>query len=230
MHSQQQKLHLTEFMKSHKKGLFKVLIFLTILVIGLIGFWFILKAALNAEHPIVPVYSNNMCTAYPSCDGFTHPFEHTLHAGDLIIIQGVDARTVEAGYPNSDILVFYAPKQNPSQEDKLIITRVVAKEEKDGIIYFRTKSDGTGDHKWPETPDPKEFERWHDYRENYTSNGMISEKLLVGKVIFRIPWIGHLIFFVSSQLGLLVVMILIFTFIIVRFVIPKLKKGKTEHA
>jgi hypothetical protein len=49
------------------------------------------------------------------------------------------------------------------------------KEERDGVIYFRTKSDGAGTAKWPEEAGVKQCDRWFDYRENYTWNGMISE-------------------------------------------------------
>ena len=41
-----------------------------------------------------------------------------------------------------------------------------------------------GFHKWPEILNVSECD---DYRENYTWHDMISEKLLVGTVVFRIP-------------------------------------------
>ncbi len=229
MQSKPRKLRFAKLGGNPRKKLLKIVLFLTVLAIGLLGFWFVLRFALNTEYPLVLVSSDNMCVVQGYCDGFTHPFERTLHRGDLVVIQGIDARNVNVDYPNSDVVVFHAPQQNPSQEDGLIITRVVAKEEADGITYFGTKSDGKGAHKWPEAIREREYDNWHDYRENYTWNGMISEKLLVGKVVFRIPWAGHLVFFVSSYLGMLVVIILIFVLIIVRFVIPKFKKDKTEN-
>ena len=128
-----------------------------------------------------------------------HPFERTLHVGDLIIVQGVNAMSVRVAYPNSDILVFHFPKQNSYQKDELVITRVIAKEERDGITYFRTKGDGQGVHKWPEILNVSECDTWYDYRENYTWHGMISEKLLVGKVVFRIPWVGHIALFMQNS-------------------------------
>jgi len=228
MRFQPQKPHLTEFIRSHKKRFLRILALLATFAVGLIASWFILKVALNTEYPMLPVSSNNMCTVQPSCDGFKHPFEHTLYVGDLIIVQGINVGSVEAAYPNSDVLVFHTPKQNPGQEDELKITRVVAKQEVKGVVYFRTKSDGTGTHKWPEIPDVKECDFWTDYRENYTLNGMISEKLLVGKVVFRVPWVGHLVFFVSSFSGMLIVMVLIIFLVIVKFGIPKSKGRKTE--
>ena len=92
-----------------------------------------------------------------------HPFERTLHVGDLIIVQGVNAMSVRVAYPNSDILVFHFPKQDSYQKDELAITRVIAKEERDGITYFRTKGDGQGFHKWSEIPDASECDTWYDF-------------------------------------------------------------------
>ncbi|MEM2118240.1 MAG: hypothetical protein QW386_04395 [Candidatus Bathyarchaeia archaeon] len=213
-----------------KRRLLKIVILLLVLVVGLLGFWFALKFALNTEKPLFLVSSGDMCTVQGSCDGFTHPFEHTLHRGDVIVVQGANAENVNSEYPNSDIVVFRAPYAGPSQESGLVITRVVAKIEVDGVVYFQTKSDGKGIHKWPEPLSEMEYDVWSDYAGNYTWNGMISEKLLVGKVIFRIPWIGHLVFFVSNYSGVLIIVVLIILFIIVKFCVPRFKKEhETKH-
>jgi len=82
-----------------------------------------------------------MCVFQLNCDDLMHPFERTLHVGDLIIVQGVNAMSVRVAYPNSDILVFHS-----YDNGGLVITRVVAKEERNGIVYFRTKGDGVGVH------------------------------------------------------------------------------------
>jgi hypothetical protein len=184
-----QKSSLKKSIKNHGKKILKVLILLAVIAIGFRGFWFGLKAILNTEYPILPVSSSNMCVFQLNCDGLMHPFERTLHVGDLIIVQGVNAMSVRFVYPNSDILVFHFPKSDSFDSGGLVITRVVAKEERNGIVYFRTKGDGVGVHMWPEIPSVSECDTWYDYRENYTWHGMISEKLLVGKVVFRIPWV-----------------------------------------
>jgi len=176
----------------HGKRLRKATAVLVVLVLALLGFWLLLRDVLGTDYPLIAVSSGDMCVFQVGCDGFTHPFARTLHMGDLVAVQSVNARGVETTYPNSDIIVFHTPKQDASQEDGLMISRVVAKEEVDGVVYFRTKSDGHGTHKWPEIPDVKESDYWHDYRGNYTRNGMISEKLLVGRVVFRVPWVGFL--------------------------------------
>ena len=211
----------------------KFLIFLLILAaigVGFLCFWFVSKIILNTEYPILPVPSSNMCLLQPNCDGLTDLFEHTLHIGDLIIVQGVNAKNVSSAYPNSDILVFHSPQADSTQNDALIITRVIAKEERNGIIYFRTKSDGVGSHLWPEMPVVSKCDRWYDYRENYTWNYMISEKLLVGKVISRIPWVGHIALFMQNSSGIFIIVVLIIIILIVEFAIPASasKKAKAE--
>jgi hypothetical protein len=225
-----QKSSLQKLVKNHGRKLLNVLVLLAVIVLGFLGSWFGLKAILNTECPILPVSSGNMCVFQSNCNGLMYPFEPTLHVGDLVIVQGVNAMNVRVAYPDSDILVFHFPQSDSYDSDGLVITRVVAKEERNGVVYFRTKSDGVGVHTWPETPSVSECDRWYDYRENYTWNGMISEKLLVGKVVFRIPWIGYIALFVQSPLGILVVVILIIIILIAKFAIPtfKSKKAKPE--
>jgi flagellar basal body-associated protein FliL len=225
-----QKSGLKKSIKNHGKKILKVLILLTVIAIGFLIFWFASTVILNTEYPIVPVSSSNMCVFQLNCDGLEHPFERTLNVGDLVMVQGVNAVSVGVAYPNSDILVFHSPKQNSYQEDELVITRVIAKEERNGITYFRTKGDGQGFHKWPEIPNASECDIWYDYRENYTLNRMISEKLLVGKVVFRIPWVGYIALFMQNFSGILIIVVLILIILIVQFVVPIFtsKKAETE--
>ena len=197
------------------KKIFKVLMLLTAIVIGFLGFWFASKIILNTEYPMLPVSSSNMCIFPSNCCSLMHPFEPTLHVGDLIIVQGVDSRDVNFSYPKSDILVFHSPKSDSYDSGSLTITRVVAKEEKSGIVYFRTKSDRLGANIGSEMPNASECEHWNDYRENYTLNGMISEKLLVGKVIFRIPWIGYIALFMQNSFGIFILVVLTILIILI---------------
>lgn len=228
MQFQSQKSRMTKFIKGYGKKFLNAFILLMLIVIGFVGFWFASRMILNTECPLLPVSSGNMCISQLRCDGLRHPFEPTLHVGDLIVVQGVDARSVEVAYPNSDVIVFHIPKQNSYQIDELIITRVVVKEERDGTVYFRTKSDGEGTHIWPETPDTSECDRWYDYRKNYTRNDMISEKLLVGKVILRIPWVGHIALFMRKWSGILIIVILMVVLVVAKFLIPAFSSEKAE--
>jgi hypothetical protein len=225
-----QKSSLQKLVKNHGRKLLNAFVLFAVIAIGFLSSWFASKAILSTEYPILPVSSSNMCVFQSNCDGLTHPFEPTLHRGDLIIIQGINAGNVSFAYPNSDILVFHSPKFDSSQNDELIITRVVARQERNGTIYFRTKTDGEGFHNWPETPDFSGCDWWYDYRENYTWNGMISQEFLVGKVVFRIPWIGCIALFVQNPSGILVIVVLIIIILIAKFAIPTSasKKAKAE--
>jgi len=223
-----QKSSLQKLVKNHGRKLLNAFVLLAVIAIGFLSSWFASKAILNTEYPILPVSSSNMCVFQSNCDGLAHSFEPTLHVGDLIILQGVNAMSVRVAYPNSDILVFHFPKSDSSDTGGLVITRVVAKEERNGMIYFRTKGDGVGAHTWPEMPSVSECDQWYDYRENYTWNGMISENLLVGKVVFRIPWIGYIALFVQNPSGILVIVVLIIIILIAKFAIPTSKSKKVK--
>ena len=65
-----------------------------LLIIGVVfGFWFSLTQFLGVEHPLLVVVSGSMCMV-DNCDGWSHPFEPTLHSGDLIVVQGIAADAI----------------------------------------------------------------------------------------------------------------------------------------
>jgi hypothetical protein len=210
-----QRPSLKKFVEANRRKFLLVLAFSVIIAIGLLASWFALKALLNTEYPVLPVSSSGMSVFQSDFDSLVHAFEPTLHVGDLIVVQGVDASNVGSEYPNSDILVFHFPQSDSTQSGGLVVARVVAEEERNGIVYFRTKGDGLGVDTWPEVPSVSECDQWRDYRENYTWNGMISEKLLVGKVVFRVPWIGYLVLFVQTTSGMLVVFVVTVAIVLV---------------
>lgn len=199
----------------------------TIVVIGLValfifGFWFGLQIALNTPYPALAVISGSMCVPYNgACDGWSHPFSHTLHIGDLIIVQGVNPKELNPNYPDSDIIVF----KKPSKPDELIVHRIVAVDEINGTLYFRTKGDGNSYVKWPNTPSLLEYDPWE-------TNGVpgIREDYVVGKVVMRIPWIGHIALFMRNSLGLPIIIALIIVLVIVEFIIPLLRKKQAKNA
>ncbi len=187
-----------------------VIIGLTALIV--IGFWFGSQAVLNSQYPALAVVSGSMCIQYDgACDGWNHPFSRTLHVGDLIIVQGVNASDLNTDYPNSDIIVFHKPT-NPSE---LIVHRIAAIENDNGQIYFRTKGDGNGINKWPDPIQSAEYDPWK-----------IPAYEVVGKVVMRVPWVGHVVLFMRNSLGLPLVITLIVLLVIVEFVLPLLKKKK----
>jgi signal peptidase I len=200
------------------KKLWKNEYFQTAVVIGLIavvvfGFWFGSQAVLNTSNPAVVVVSGSMCIpSGAACDGWSHPFDRTLHIGDLLIVQGVNPADLNADYPDSDVIVFH----DPSDPTELIVHRITAKQEINGILYFTTKGDGNGND-WPSTPEYG-IDHWNGY-----PNG-IPEDLVVGKVIIRVPWLGHLALFMRTSFGIPIVIAIIALVVIFEFILPLFRK------
>jgi signal peptidase I len=200
------------FKKLWKNEYFQTAVMIVLIIVIVFGFWYGSQLALNTPYPALAVVTGSMCTLEGSrCDGWSHPFARTLHVGDLIILQGVNPADISADYPYSDIIVFHKPT-NP---DELIVHRVVAKEEIDGKFYFRTKGDGNGVDIWPEIPDAVEYDPW-----------VVPEDLVVGKVILRIPWIGHVVLFMHNSIGVPIILALIILLVIVEFIVPLFGKKK----
>jgi len=206
------------------KKLWKNEYFQTAAIVGLIalavfGFWYTVQIALNTPDPALVVVSGSMCIPQDgNCNGWTHPFARTLHIGDMIIIQGVNPTNLSADYPNSDIIVFHNPK-NPSD---LIVHRIASKEVSgNGTIYFITKGDGNGSP-WPGTPDLTD--PW----------GPVSQNFVVGKVVMRIPWLGHLVLFmkwvVERPLGWAIIITLIILLVVIEYIAPLLRGKKAPTA
>jgi signal peptidase I len=196
----------------------------TAVVIGLIalvvfGFWYGSQAALNTPYPALAVVSGSMCIPENgACDGWTHPFDRTLHVGDLIIVQGINPEELNADYPDSDVIVFHKPED----PDELIVHRIVTVEERGETLYFYTKGDGNGYNKWPATPQRSEYDPWND------GQG-VPEDLVVGRAVMRIPWIGHVVLFMRNSIGLPIVVALIILIVIVEFVFPLLRRKKLSE-
>ena len=197
----------------------------TAVVIGLIalavfGVWYGSQVVLNTQYPALAVVSGSMCIPQNDrCDSWSHPFSHTLHIGDLIIVQGVASEDLNSNYPDSDIIVFH----KPDNRDELVVHRIVDKEVKNGELYFYTKGDGNGINKWPETPSTAEYDPWR-------TDGVqgIREDLVVGKVVLRIPWLGHIVLFMRNSVGLPIIIALIIFIVIIEFVYPILR-GKNRR-
>jgi signal peptidase len=179
----------------------KNVLLLVLLFISIFAFWFGLKMALRTEFPLLAVASGSMVP--------------TLNVGDLIVVQGVsNASEIRAApSPEGDIIVFYKPGTN-----ELIVHRAINKVRYNGVWYFETKGDANS------SPD-----RWGPITNTYgdTYNGMISEKLLVGKVIKSVPWVGHIPLFMRTPLGILLVISLFAVLIVIDFIFPS-KKGENE--
>ncbi len=209
--------------KLWKNEYFKTALMIILLISAVFGFWYGSQLVLNTQYPVLAVASGSMCTVQGMrCDGRSHPFEPALHIGDLIIVQGINPKEIKAEPSIGNIIVFQKPKLSESSQDELIVHRAVESEinPDNGLTYFETKGDANSGS------DPFDY----DYRGvNYTWHNKISEKLVVGKVVLRIPWIGHIALFMHNSFGLYIIIIIIIIFVIVEFVIPEFT-GKEEKA
>jgi len=193
-----------------------------IIILTFFGLWYGSTLILNNPNPVVVVPTGSMCIPYDgACQDYLwgHPFDRTLHVGDLLVLQGLNAEGYKTDYPNSDIIVFHDPR-NP---DELIVHRIVSAEVTDGVIFFRTKGDGNGFNKWPTTPQPAEYDPWAQ-----PGKVGVPQDLVVGKVILRIPWLGNIVLLMRTPAGLVLVVVLVALLLVVEFVVPVLRKKKPE--
>lgn len=172
-------------------------IILAVIVVGsVVAFWFGLRLALGTEYPFLTVASGSM--------------RPTLNVGDLIVVQGIYnvSEVKTALKPEGDVIVFHSPRM----EGELIVHRAVDKAQHDGLWFFETEGDAnsgmtdvwTGSDTW---------------------NGMISEKLLVGRVIGKVPWLGYVPLYIRTPLGLAIIVILVIIIIFAEYIpLPSRKK------
>jgi signal peptidase I len=209
-------LETTTLKRLWKNEYVKTAVMIILIITIVFGFWYGIQIVLNTPYPALAVASGSMCTLPgPYCDGWSHPFEHTLHVGDLIIVQGVNPKDIKTGpYPYGDIIVF----RKPGSTDELIVHRAIDNATgPDGKIYFRTQGDGnpgpdshTGEGSW---------------------NFMVSQDLVIGKVIMRIPWVGHLALFMHNSSGIFLIAIIIIILLVIEIIIPIFtgKEAETEQ-
>lgn len=208
--------------KNNRKEYIKSAAAIGLIVIVVLGFFVGLSLILNAEVPVRVVESGSMCVPYGAfCDGWSHAFSNTLHVGDIIIIEGVNPETISADYPNSDIIVYQNPT-NPTATP--IVHRVVAKYQVDGVWYFQTKGDGNGTP-YPEDVSSSEYDSntlWH------TGQG-VPENLVLGKVVMRIPYFGHITLFLrNNSWGLPLIIALIVILLLIEFIVPFIRRNKAR--
>jgi len=180
-------------------------IFSIIFLVGIFAFWFGVRAALRTDYPLLVVASTSMLP--------------TLDVSDIIIVQGTKALEIRAAPElEGDIIVFH----KPYDWDTRIVHRAINMVSHDGVWYFQTRGDNrltnSGADYWSGPP-------------GTTWEGMVSEKLLVGKVIGVIPLIGNVPLFVRTPLGMVLIILL---FILVLFIeyVPELweKQGQDQKS
>ncbi len=182
-----------------KSNYMKTLLLAIVLVGSVIAFWFGLRAALGTEYPFLTVASGSM--------------RPTLNVGDLIVVQGIwNASDLKAApRPVGDIVVFRSPRT----EGELIVHRAVNKVYHNGLWYIETEGDANGS-----------TDVWTG---SDTWQGMISEKILVGRVIGKVPLLGYVPLYIRTPIGFLVIAILVVIIIFAEYIpIPSRKKSASQ--
>jgi signal peptidase I len=208
--------------KLWKNDYFKTAIAIALVVAIVLGFFFGMQLILGTAVPIRVVESGSMCVQAGGCDGWSHPFDQSLHVGDIIIIQEVNPADLNTNYPNSDIIVYENPQLNGNLLATPIVHRIVEKEEINGTLYFQTKGDGNA-QKWPAIPSVEQFDSHTLW---YTGEG-VPQNLVLGKVVMRIPWFGWItIFMRGNSWALPAVIGLVLLLVVIEFILPALRKKK----
>jgi len=183
------------------KNSYVKLAILSIIFLGSVfAFWFGVRVALRTEYPLLVVASTSMVP--------------TLDVSDIIIVQGTNALEIKAAPElGGDIIVFH----KPYDWDTRIVHRAINMVSHDGVWYFQTR----GDNRLTNS----EADYWSG-PPGTTWEGMVSEKLLVGKVIGVIPIIGNVPLFIRTPLGMFVIVFLYILVLLIEY-IPELW-GKQE--
>jgi signal peptidase I len=203
-----------------KRETFKTTVAILLVVVVVGSAYLTLQLTLNTSVPVRVVGSGSMCTLYDgACDGLqsiTHPFAHTLHTGDLIIIQGVKPEELNTVYPESDIIVY----KNPYGVSP-IVHRIVTSQVVNGTLYFQTKGDGNPPTVWPAIPNSYEYDGIPDRTYG------VPVDLVEGRVVMRIPFLGWIpLIMQSTNWGVPLVIVLILLFVVVEFLFPTYKRKR----
>lgn len=190
-----------------KNEYFQTVIMILAIVAIVFGFWYGTRFVLNTDYPMLAVASGSMhMPSHTYCDGWSHPFDRTLHVGDLIIVQGLKPEDIYAAPLNlsgrsGDIIVFKDP-----YSDTLIVHRAVDRRvDSNGLLEIKQEGDGNG----------------------VGTGSWINSNLVIGRVVMRVPWIGHLALYMRNSTGILLIVALIIILIVIEFIVP-LITGKKE--
>lgn len=232
---------MTDLKALWKNEYFKTAVAILLIVAVVLGFIFGLQFALHTSYPALTVESGSMSVPYDALDynfwlNLQTPFDRTLSVGDIIIVQGVNPKSLNADYPNSDIIVFHEPG-NPNE---LIVHRITSEVNENNTLYFYTKGDGnlpawptavapqTPDYAWADTPAASAYYQSHPD----VPVGSVPQSMVVGKVVMRIPLMGWVTLFLNlkqNPFALPVIIGIIMLLIIVEFIVPILREKKPEQ-
>lgn len=104
--------------------------------------------------------------------------EPTIHVGDVVVVKQISPLDARVG----DVITF----RDPTDPKRLITHRVRSIHVADGAISFQTKGDAN-----------TSVERWN-----------LSTRGTIGRVLYRIPRIGYVLFWVRGPLGRVLLVVL----------------------
>jgi signal peptidase len=170
-------------------------LFRTILILGLLvgatyGAIELLKIALNTESPLMVVSSGSMIPV--------------LNVGDIIIVRGVDPSQIGIG----SIIIFHSPRSYETP----IVHRVIAIQNENGGLYFKTKGDNN--------PNP---DNW------YPMPGVPS-RYVMGIYVAKIPYLGLISLSLKGPIGFVLIVILFVTVIVLEYAEGRKKQSPEAHA
>ena len=151
----------------------RVILLVIILFVVTYGSVAALRLALNTESPLMVVSSGSMIPK--------------LNVGDIIIVRGIDPRTVTIG----TIIIFHSP----NEYDMPIVHRVVAIDNQGNSLFFETKGDNN--------PGP---DGWRVPAQN-----------LMGVYVTKIPYVGLLSLELRGPLGITVIILLVALIIAIEY-------------
>ena len=156
-----------------KNSTARVILLIIILFAATYGSVEVLRVVLNTESPLMVVSSGSMIPK--------------LNIGDIIIVRGVDPRTITVG----TIIIFHSP----NEYDMPIVHRVIAIDNQGNSIFFETKGDNNSG------PDG-----WRVPAQN-----------LMGVYVTRIPYVGLLSLELRGPLGITVIILLVALIIAIEY-------------
>lgn len=129
--------------EQNKKEILKTVIILGIIFGATFGGYYIFKAAMGSDIPIVVVTSNSM--------------EDTIFKGDLLFVKYVEPENIKNGTAedlDGDIIIYESQGVWTTEPaaDAPVVHRVINKWEEDGEWYFHTQGDNRVTNPYPDPP------------------------------------------------------------------------------
>jgi signal peptidase I len=207
--------------QSEKKGLFQKI--KNLRKNGLVTTLFLLLLVLLANFVIQGALTLILKTPTPLHTPISGSMEPTLNIGDLLIIQGgITGESVYAHLGNGDIIIFHDPRDYNGIP---IVHRAIDKYQVNGTWYIVTKGDHNGASLYDYENGADDWS-WYGFPKggNYSKAG-IPESYIIGKVIFRIPYLGYVlrtfdettislgIFAITLRQFLIIILLVVFVYL-----------------